>query len=124
MTTVQISQKELAKLRLKAKSGWRKYFVLRDEYESLCDFVNEVRQKSEEMIQRSEQKSDCTYLKTQYVEMYEKLREYTDCPVCLQTLRAQNIHVPLCGHILCVSCHEKIKSTENEPKCPKCRKIY
>ena len=100
MTTVQISQKELSKLRLKAKSG-----------------------KNEEMIQK-EQESDFTYLKTQYVEMYEKLREYTNCPVCLQTLRAQNIHVPLCGHILCVSCHEKIKSTENEPKCPNCRKIY
>jgi hypothetical protein len=95
--------------------------VLRDEYESLCDFVNELRQTNE---QRSEQESDFTYLKTQYVDMYEKLRDFTDCPVCLQTLRAQNIHVPLCGHILCVSCHEKIKSTESQPKCPKCRKIY
>ena len=66
---------------------------------------------------------DITHLKAQFVDMYDKLKEYTDCVVCMETIQKDNIEVPRCGHIICKTCYETIKA-QPEPKCPVCRKNY
>ena len=66
---------------------------------------------------------DITFLKNQFIEMYDKLKQYSECPVCYETLTKSNIEVPKCGHLICKSCVEKIKRSST-PVCPNCRKKY
>lgn len=109
----------------KSKSGWRCFFIIRDELEDMCEWVRETQFQNRHLRTQIENggEIDITHLKTQFVEMYDKLKEYTDCVVCLETIQKDNIEVPRCGHIICKTCYETIKA-QPEPKCPICRKNY
>jgi hypothetical protein len=41
-----------------------------------------------------------------------------DCPVCLDPMTKDSVHITLCGHYLCQSCNSKCT------KCPICREDY
>ena len=123
MKTITVS--EYRSLVSKSKSGWRCFFIIRDELEDMCEWVRETQFQNRHLRTQIENggEIDITHLKTQFVEMYDKLKEYTDCVVCLETIQKDNIEVPRCGHIICKTCYETIKS-QAEPKCPVCRKKY
>ena len=109
----------------KSKSGWRCFYIIKDELEDMCDWVGETAVATRQLRNQIENNEDINigHLKTQFIEMYDKLKEYTDCVVCMETIKKNNIEVPRCGHIICKTCYETIKS-QAEPKCPICRKKY
>ncbi len=123
--TKTISLTEYNHLFQKSKAGWRAFYILRNEFDDLSGYVTLLQMRCSELRQQLERGDDVdmTFLKTQFVEMYDKLKEYTDCVVCLETINKENIEVPRCGHIICKECYTKIK-TLHEPKCPTCRKKY
>jgi hypothetical protein len=128
-TTKTLAYNEWLKLVNKAKSGWRAFFVMRDEVDELNDYIHQFsdrnRQLRENLNDPNYQMETCdiTYLKQQFIEMYDKLKEYSECPVCYETLTKDNMEVPKCGHIICKQCVERIKETAT-PVCPNCRKKY
>lgn len=123
--TVTMTANDKKVLEYKAKQGWRCYFIMRDDFDSLSGFVYDLRHSNSVLRQRLQdgEDIDIEFLKKQYIEMYDKLKEYTECPVCLETLTKDNIEVPKCGHTICKSCIQAIKSSM-DPKCPNCRKKY
>ena len=120
-----ITMKEYRTLINKSKSGWRCFYTIRDDYEDMCGFMEQTQSINRNLRNKIHNKEDVdiSHLKTQFIEMYDKLKEYTDCVVCLETIRKNNIEVPRCGHVICKTCYETIKS-QSEPKCPICRKKY
>ena len=123
--TITMTLAEKRMLEQKAKSGWRCFFIMRDNYDDLCGYVAELQNRNRETREqlRNGENVDIDFLKQQFIEMYDKLKEYTECPVCMETLTKENIEVPKCGHTICKTCIERIKQ-DPEPKCPNCRKKY
>ena len=125
---ITISKSEKFQLEVKAKSGWRCFFIMRENFDGLQSWVNELTNRNRELRKRLEDPHfemndlDITYLKRQFVEMYDKLKEYTDCPICFETLTKDNMEVPKCGHILCKTCKEKIMAINC--LCPICKKKF
>jgi hypothetical protein len=131
-TTKTLAYNEWLKLVNKAKSGWRAFFIMRDEVDELNDYIHQFRHRNRVFRQNLEninnpelemENIDITYLIKQFIEMYDKLKEFSECPVCYQTLTKDNIEVPKCGHLICKQCVERIKETAT-PVCPSCRKKY
>ena len=52
------------------------------------------------------------------MELYDKVGELVDCPVCLETMTKEKTAIPLCGHLICKECKENISV------CPICRGKY
>jgi len=44
--------------------------------------------------------------------------EPQDCPICLDPIAVENLHVTLCGHHVCTVCNSRCT------KCPLCRETY
>jgi hypothetical protein len=126
---ITITKAEKFKLEQKAKAGWRSYFIMRDGYDNISQFVNVLQDRNRVLRENLNDPNyqmealDITYLQQQFIEMYDKLKEYTECPVCFELLTKDNIEVPKCGHTICKTCIETIKG-QPEPKCPNCRKKY
>jgi hypothetical protein len=85
----------------------------------MCEWVGETAVANRQLRNQIENDEDVdiAHLKTQFIEMYDKLKEHTDCVVCLETIEKNNIEVPRYGHIICKTCYEIIKS-QPDPKCP------
>ncbi len=109
----------------KSKAGWRAFYILRDEFDDMAVYVRQLQLNCNSLRQQIERGDDVDigFLKNQFVEMYDKLKEYTDCAVCFETINKDNIEVPRCGHIICKECYNHIKNGA-DPKCPTCRKKF
>ena len=121
---ITISRREKFLLEQKAKQGWRCFFILRDNFDILCQSYNTLIEDNREMVKliREGGEIDINHLKNQFVEMYDKLKEYTECPVCFETLTKENLDVPTCGHVICKGCKERIMA--DKCLCPICKKKY
>lgn len=114
-------RRDLSKALQKAKRGWRMYFLLVDNYEELRAYVTDLQQRNRAFRDQltgtntGNTNIDIDYLKSQFIDMYDRLQRYTQCPVCYE--------VPRCGHIICKVCVERIKETNN-PNCPICTRRY
>lgn len=109
----------------KSKAGWRKYFLLEDEYLELLEKQYDVIHENQELIERLRNPSeeiDMSYLKLQFIEMYDSVKKDGECPICFAKITKENIVVPSCGHIICKTCKEEISKRDN--KCASCRKKY
>jgi len=51
------------------------------------------------------------------IDAYAK-EEPQDCPICLEPIALENLHVTLCGHRVCTVCNARCD------KCPLCREDY
>lgn len=126
---ITMTRGEKFKLEQKAKQGWRCFFIMRDEVDGLNDYIRNFQDRNRIMRQNLNDPNyemdtlDITYLQNQFKEMYDKLKEYSECPVCYETLTKDNMEVPKCGHLICKGCVERIKATAT-PNCPNCRKKY
>ena len=121
--TITILKKEKWALENKAKQGWRCFFIMRDMYDNLSDFVFDLQERNGDLRKQilNNENVDVEYLKRQFIEMYEKLEEYTECSVCFDRLTKDNMELLKCGHIYCKSCISKLKENAT-PTCPTCRK--
>ena len=123
--TKTLTSAEYHRLVSKGKSGWRCYFIMRDNYSDLSEYVFNLQDRNQnlrEQLRRGED-VDMNYLKLQFIEMYDKFKEFTECPACYSLLTKDNIEVQYCGHTIRRACMEKLKS-QKELKCPVCRKKY
>ena len=115
-----ITRREKHRIEQKAKAGWKCFFIMRDDYTDLSDYYSQVRSQNRELVKniKNGQDVDLTFLKKQFVDLYEKVGEMTDCPVCFETLTKEIIEVSNCGHTICKDCYKKCS------ECPICRKAY
>jgi hypothetical protein len=108
--------------------------VLEEENQTLNDTLDVVntaflrQRKSINRLTKQVEKVTATYeLKLQETirRMQGKLREYyqesnktEDCPVCYDSIRAEQLMTPGCCHYICEPCHDRCHS------CPICREEY
>jgi len=109
----------------KSKAGWRKYFMLQDELMEMLDKQYDLVHQNHELIaqlRRPNEEIDISYLKSQFIELYDTVKKDGECPVCFIKLTKENLEVPSCGNLICKKCYDEIKKRDN--KCPSCRKKY
>ena len=108
-----------AQLQRKAKQGWKCYFTLVKEHEQFRDRTVAQYDLLRQRLQRNEE-VDIVYLTEQFLQMYEQISNLINCPVCLEPMTRDQIHLPFCGHMICKGC----KATGNLVRCVICRKLY
>lgn len=109
----------------KSKAGWRKYFVLEDELMEMLDKQYDLVQQNKELIERINnptEEIDISFLKSQFIELYDSVKKGGECPVCYVKLTKENMEVPPCGNLICKACKEEI--VKRGGNCPTCRKKY
>jgi len=111
-----LTNREKWSLEAKAKQGWKCYFIERDYIYDLQQTRNNARATAQQIRQGAT--PDITHLTQMFLELYDKVGELCDCPVCMETLTKEQTSVPLCGHLVCKTCKEKMA------ECPICRKTY
>lgn len=123
--TTTITTAERKRLESKAKVGWKNYYTLRDDFDELSQYFSDVKTENKKLIEtiKSGGDVDTEYLKKQFLDLYEKVGELTDCPVCFETLTKENSEVPSCGHLICKDCKLKICNVGNK-ECPICKAKY
>ena len=114
----------IKKLEQKAKAGWRCFFMMRDDYCELNEHYGNLLFKNRQLAKeiKDGKEVDITYLKSQFVEMYDMVKKNSECPVCFELLTKENIEVPSCGHLICKN--DKATIMLGDKKCPCCRKNY
>lgn len=122
METITTTEKRA--LERKSKAGWASYFALNRHQEELNQYITSLKIRNSELFCKLKNEEhiwgddDLTFLKQQYLELYDELKRFTDCPVCLETLTKETTKLPNCAHQVCITCYEKM------PNCPICRKKY
>jgi len=115
---ITMTQREKWALEAKAKQGWKCYFIERDRFFEVFEGLGEQRTIAQRL--RAGEQIDITHLTNMFLELYDKVGELVNCPVCLEVMTKEKTHIPLCGHLICKDC----KATPILDKCPICRKIY
>jgi len=123
--TTTMTTAEKKRLETKAKVGWKNYYILRDDFDELSQYFSEARKENKKLVEliKGGGDVDLDYLKKQFLELYEKVGELTDCPVCFETLTKENSDVPSCGHLICKDCKQHICNSGNK-ECPICKAKY
>ena len=122
---ISIKRSELNKLENKAKVGWKYYYIMKDDYNEISHYFAEARAENKKLIEtiKSGGDVDIAFLKKQFMELYEKVGELTDCPVCMETMTKENSEVGSCGHMICKNCKDIICHSDKK-ECPICKKAY
>jgi hypothetical protein len=113
---VTMTQREKWALERKAKSGWRAFYQQREQLEEVSQERNQYRGMADALRQGGE--VDVTHLKRMFLELYARVGELVDCPVCYEPLTKDNTFIPNCAHLMCKACRPRIQNN----KCPTCRK--
>ena len=118
MANQQITMTQGAKwaLETKAKQGWKCYFIEREYAYEIAEWRVQQRPMAE-LLRRGEE-IDHSHLSRMFLELYDKVGELCDCPVCYERLTKENTKVPICGHLVCIICKERMT------ECPICKKNY
>ena len=103
-------------LEAKAKQGWKCYFIERDYIYELQEVRDTMRATIQQL--RSGATPDIAHLSQMFLELYDKVGELCDCPVCMETMTKEQTDVPMCGHLICKTCKGMCDV------CPICRKKY
>ena len=113
-----LTNKQKWALESKAKLDWKCYYIEREAIYKL----QATRRVVGPVIQqiRSGETPDITHLTQMFLDLYDKVGELCDCPVCFETMDKDNTHIPICGHLVCKTC----KSNPQLDKCPICRKEW
>jgi hypothetical protein len=124
MTSILITTVEKKRLEFKAKQGWRAFFVMRDDYVDANDAYRGIMNRNRELVKQLKDGTECdlTYLKAQFIEMYDAVKKNSECPVCFEVMTKENMDVPMCGHLICKGCKTEIMGRDS--KCPCCRKVF
>lgn len=104
-------------LEAKAKQGWKCYFIERDYIYELQE-VRDTMRATIQQLRTGSSSPDIAHLSKMFLELYDKVGQLCDCPVCMETMGKDETAVPLCGHLICKTCKEMCDV------CPICRKKY
>lgn len=115
-TQITMTNREKWALEAKAKQGWKCYFIERDYIYELQQTRNNVRATAQQI--RNGDTPDITHLTQMFLELYDKVGELCDCPICFEQMTKEQTSVPMCGHLICKECKTKVE------ECPICRKRY
>lgn len=115
-TQITMTNREKWSLEAKAKQGWKCYFIEREHIYQLQEQRNQLRHQVNHL--RNGCKVEYEHLKQMFLDLYDKVGELCDCPVCMETMTKEQTAVPLCGHLVCKTCKDKMTD------CPICRKKY
>ena len=121
---VSITRKEKIALELKSKAGWRAYYLMRDNFDNMCEQFHTtatINNKLRSAIMNQED-INIDHLKSQFVELYGSLKKYSECPVCYEVLTKEILEVPKCVHLICRGCKDTI--CESNSLCPICKKKF
>lgn len=118
-----MSNSEKKRLEHKAKVGWAAYYALERDMNEIHECYARMSLRNCELVKalRQEQEVDdekYNHLKKEFLEMYDVLKKFTECPVCYEILTKDTAKLGNCGHIVCRDCYEKLDN------CPICRKKY
>lgn len=116
-TKIEITLREKWSLEGKAKRGWCCYFAQREQIYALQDQRNQLRDQVRN-LRNNTAVPDYEHLKKMFLDLYDKVGEACDCPVCYEPLTKENTDVPLCGHLVCKVCKPQMV------ECPICKKKY
>ena len=111
-----MTRKEKYALERKATQGWRCFYVQRESIQTIAE--TRVAQQEVANAVRTGDDIDVKRLKEMFLELYDKLGELCECPVCLTHMEKENTFIPTCVHLICKQC--KVQITE----CPICRRSY
>jgi len=120
--TTTISVAELKRLETKAKAGWASYYSVLNRLHSLSAYTDALQVRNREMVERlrnsttPSNEEELQYIKTQFLEMYDELKKFSECPCCFENLNKENTKLTNCGHLFCITCFERVDN------CPICRK--
>jgi hypothetical protein len=113
-----LTNKQKWALESKARQGWKFFYMERDRINALQEARHNYRAIVNEI--RNGEAPDLSHLTNMFLELYEKVGELCNCPVCLETMLKDNTHIPMCGHLICKTC----KAMPAIDKCPICRRAY
>ncbi len=118
--TITITRKEKYALEQKAKSGWRCFFIQREANYHLQETTYRMAGEVNRLRREATNPSNAEYehLKSMFLELYDKVGELTNCPICFDPMTKDTTHVGSCGHLVCKTCKTRIS------QCPICRKSY
>jgi len=107
-------------LEAKAKQGWKCYFIEREHIYELQAVRETMRATIDDIRNsiRNNETPDISHLSQMFLELYDKVGELCDCPVCYESMTKEQTAVPMCGHLICKTCKT------NCAECPICRKKY
>jgi hypothetical protein len=117
-TQITMTNAQKWALEAKSKQGWKCYFIERDAIYELQRHRNLFRQQVQNIRGVIEVQPDYEHLKQMFLDLYDKVGELCDCPVCMEEMTKEQTAVPICGHLVCKTCKEKMN------ECPLCRKKY
>jgi hypothetical protein len=117
-TKIEMTNREKWSLQAKAKQGWKCYFIERDQIYELQEVRHQLRDQVINLRNNTGDVPDYEYLKKMFLDLYDKVGEVCDCPVCYEPLTKENTDVPLCGHLVCKTCKPQMV------ECPICKKKY
>jgi hypothetical protein len=103
-------------LERKARVGWAVFFKTREKMDEIIR--NRLEQRPLAQAIRQGDEVDLTHLRRLFLELYDKVGELVDCPVCFEPMMKENTFIPSCGHLICKTCRPHIQGN----KCPTCRK--
>lgn len=117
-TQITMTNREKWSLEAKAKQGWKCYFIEREHIYQLQEVRHNLRAQVQQLRSTATAPQDYEHLKKMFLDLYDKVGEMCDCPVCMEPMTKDNTAVPLCGHLVCKGCKDQMV------ECPICRKKY
>jgi hypothetical protein len=114
--SITMTNRQKWALESKSKQGWKCYFIERGHTHDIGEMVNTQRNMVRNIREGGE--VDIEHLKNSFLELYTKVREFLDCPICYEPMMQENTHMPFCGHLICKGCKPRVTA------CPICRKDY
>jgi hypothetical protein len=112
-----LTNREKWSLEAKARTGWKCYYIEREWAYHLQD-IREPQRVLVANMRTGSAEPTYEHLKNMFLELYDKVGELTDCPVCLEAMTKEKTTVPNCGHLICKDCRPLVEC------CPICRKNY
>lgn len=116
-------RKQLKSQTKKAKIGWACYYQERDNHlrniQELHSKIISMKNELEQKQKTENQDVFPIFVQNEIRELYDMVNKELECPICLDTIKKDELVFSNCGHKYCESCLSKLD------KCGVCRKtIY
>ena len=89
--------------------------VLHNELHEKDKIMNRVKRKYQ--LEKERLRKTQIRIQRKMKQIYQGNSDLEDCPVCMDPIEPDKLHVPICFHNICLSCAEKCD------KCPLCREV-
>jgi hypothetical protein len=110
----------ISRLEKKAKIGWACYFKERELHLENIQVLHEKIVKFKEEIEKTrttkENEVFPIFVQNEIRELYSLVNKELECPICLDTIKKEELVFSPCGHKFCDDCYKKIDN------CAVCRK--